>query len=63
MSLVKRKAVYVICKQQKRISASLQSNQPFVVRCLDSIMSLVSTSEILSIYLASVAAQAGLSLT
>ena len=35
----------------------------FVVRCLDSIMSLVSTSEILSLYLASVAAQAGLSLT
>ena len=36
---------------------------PFVVRCLDSIISLVSISEISSLYLASVAAQAGLCLT
>ena len=35
----------------------------FVVRCLDSIIPLVSTSEISSLHLASVAAQAGLSLT
>ena len=35
----------------------------FVVRCLDSIISLVSISKISSLYLASVAAQAGLSLT
>ena len=34
----------------------------FVVRCLDSIIPLVSTSEISSLYLASVAEQAGLSL-
>ena len=33
----------------------------FVVRCLDSIIPLVSISEISSLYLASVAAQAGLS--
>ena len=35
----------------------------FVVRCLNSIMSLVSISEISSLYLASEAEQAGLSLT
>ena len=35
----------------------------FVVRCLDSIISLDSISEISSLYLASVAEQAGLSLT
>ena len=35
----------------------------FVVRCLDSIISLVSISKISSLYLASVAAQAGLCLT
>ena len=35
----------------------------FVVRCLDSIIPLVSISEISSIYLASVAEQAGLSLS
>ena len=34
----------------------------FVVHCLDSIIPLVSISEISSLYLASVAAQAGLSL-
>ena len=36
---------------------------PFVVRCLDSIIPLVSISKISSLYLASVAAQAGSSLT
>ena len=35
----------------------------FVVRCLDSVMSLVSVTKISSLMLASVAAQAGLSLT
>ena len=35
----------------------------FVVRCLDSLIPLVSISEISSLYLAYVAAQAGLSLT
>ena len=35
----------------------------FVVRCLDSIISLVSISEISSLYLSSIAEQAGLSLT
>ena len=35
----------------------------FVVRCLDSIIPLVSISEISSLYLVFVAAQAGLSLT
>ena len=34
----------------------------FVIRCLDSIIPLVSISEISSLYLASVAAQAGFSL-
>ena len=38
-------------------------NSAFVVRCLDSIISLVSISEISSLYLASVAEQADLSLT
>ena len=33
----------------------------FVIRCLDSIISLVSISEISSLYLASVSEQAGLS--
>ena len=35
----------------------------FVVHCLDSIVPLVSISKILDVYLTSVAAQAGLSLT
>ena len=35
----------------------------FVVRCLDSVITLVSISEISSLYLAFVAAQAGSSLT
>ena len=35
----------------------------FVVRCLDSVMSLVSVTNILSLMLASVAEQASLSLT
>ena len=51
MSHIMRKPVYAICEQQRRRSA-----------CLDSIIPLVSISEISSLYLASVAAQAGLSL-
>ena len=56
---------YVICEQQS-------ADQPahprsligaFVVRCLDSVMSLVSVSKISSLMLASVAEQASLSLT
>ena len=60
-----RKPVYVICKQQWRrlACASAQFDQHFIVRCLDNIISLVSISEISSIYLASVAEQAGLSPT
>ena len=50
-----RKPVYAICEQKSLISA-------FIVRCLDSIIPLVSISEISSLYLASVAAQAGLCL-
>ena len=55
------KPVYVTCEQQRHISACAVS--AFVVRCLDSIIPLVSISEISSIYLASVAAQACLCLT
>ena len=43
--------------------AHLCSLSTFVVHCLDSIIPLVSTAKISSLYLASVAAQAGLSLT
>ena len=38
-------------------------NSAFVVRCLDSVMSLVSATKISSLMLASVAEQASLSLT
>ena len=55
MSLVMRKPVYALCEQQKRRSA-------FVVRCLDSIIPLVSISEISSLYPTSVDAQIGSSL-
>ena len=58
MSHIMRKPVYAICRQQRH---SLIST--FVVRCLDSTASLVSISEISSLYLASVAVQAGLCLT
>ena len=53
-----RKPVYAICEQHPRSLISA-----FVARCLDSIIPLVSISEISSLYLASVAEQAGLSLT
>ena len=58
MSHVMRKPVYAICEQQRR---SLIST--FVVRCLDSIIPLVSISKISSLEIVSVAAQAGLSLS
>ena len=64
-SHVMRKPVYAICEQkgagQPVHPRSLIS--AFIVRCLDSVIPLVSISEISSLYLASVAAQAGLSLT
>ena len=47
-----RKPVYAICEQQSADqpdvprSASVQSDQHLIVRCLDSITSLVSISEI-----------------
>ena len=60
-----RKPVFAIWEQQRRRSAceSAQSDQRLFVHCLDSIIPLVSISEISSLLLASVAAQAGLSLT
>ena len=62
LSHVMRKPVYAICEQQRRRSACDPRNltSTFVVRCLDSIIALVSISEISSLYLASVAVQAGL---
>ena len=60
-----RKPAFAICEQkdayQPAHPLSLISN--FVVRCLNSIIPLVSISEISSLYLVSVAAQAGLCLT
>ena len=56
LSHIMRKPVYALCEQQRRRSAS------FVIRCLKSLIPLVSISEISSLYIASVAVQAGLSL-
>ena len=61
-----RKPVYAICEQQRGTDQSVHSRSLisiFVVRCLDSIIPVVSISEISSIYLSSMAAQAGLCLT
>ena len=60
-----RKPVCAICEQQRctSVCASAQSDQHLFVRCIDNIISLVSISEISSFSLASVAEQAGLSLT
>ena len=58
------KPAFAICKQQSRSSVhpcSLIS--AIVVSCLDSILPLVSISELSSLYLASLAAQTGLCLT
>ena len=62
LSHVMRKPVHAICEQQRCRSAcaSAQLISTFVVCCLDSIVSLVSKSEISSLYLASVTAQVGL---
>ena len=58
-----RKSVFAICEQQRCSSACAFAQRSlisaFVVRCLDSIISLVSISEISSLYLASVAGQPG----
>ena len=64
LSYIMRKSVDDICEQQRRRSAcaSAQSDQRPCLRCLDSIIHVVSISEISSLYLASVTAQAGLSL-
>ena len=51
-----RKSVSAICEQQMRSLISA-----FAVHCLDSIISLVSLSEISSFYLISMTAQTGLS--
>ena len=57
-----RKPVLAICEQQRRRSACANLISTFVISCLDSIIPLVSISKISSLYLASVAAQAGLGL-
>ena len=64
MSTIIRKPALSICEQQRRRSAAHPRSliSAFVVRCLDSIIPLVSISKIPSLYLASVAVQAGLSL-
>ena len=56
MSHVMRKPDYAICEQQRRRS-------DYVVRWLDSIISLLAKAEISRPYLVSVAEQSGLSLT
>ena len=60
-----KKVSYVICEQQRCRSACAfaQSDQRLHFHCLDSVMSLVSVTKISSLMLASVAEQAGLSLT
>ena len=60
-----RKCVYAICEKQRRRSTAHSCSliSTFVVRCLYSIVPLVSISKISSLYLASVAAQTGLCLT
>ena len=64
MSHVMRKPVYAICKQQGADQPAHPHSliSTFVVCCLDSIITVVSISKISSLYLVSVAAQAGLSL-
>ena len=65
MSHIMTKPAFVICEQQRRRSACApaQSDQHLRFRCRDSIIPLVSIFEISSLYLASLAAQAGLCLT
>ena len=57
-----RKPVYVNNKGADQPAHSRSLISTFVVGCLDSIIPLISISEISSLYLASVAEQAGLSL-
>ena len=57
-----RKPVYAICEQKDQPAHPRSLISAFVVRCLDSMIPLVSISEILS-DLASVAAQTGLCLS
>ena len=52
-----RKPVFAICEQQRRRPACASAISAFVVRCVDGIISLVSISEVSSLYLASLAAQ------
>ena len=65
LSHVMKKPVYAVCVKK----AADQPAHPrslisaFVVRCLNSMIPLISVSEIASLYLASVAAQASLCLT
>ena len=58
-----RNSVYVIANNKGAVPHPRSLISTFVVRCQDSIISLVSISEISSLYHASIAAQAGLSLT
>ena len=59
-----RKFVHAMCEQQRRRSACPPAGliRAFVVHCLDSIIPLVSISEISSLYIASMTGQASLSL-
>ena len=65
MRHVMTKPAFAICKQQGRRSAcaSTQSDQAFVIRCLDSIIPVLATAEISRPKLISVDKQAGLSHT
>ena len=61
-----RKHVYAICEQTKGADQPAHTyslNSVFVIRHIDSIISLVSISEISRLYLVSVAEQADLNLT
>ena len=64
MSHIMRKNVLALCEQRRCRSAcaSAQSDQRLCFHCLDSVILLVSISEISSLYLTAVAAQAGLCL-
>ena len=60
MSHIMRKPLYA-CEQKGRRCAARSLISTSVFRCLDSIVPILSKSKISSLYLASVAAQAGLS--
>ena len=57
-----RKPVYEICAQQRRKSASAQSDKHLCFHYLDSTIPILAKSKISRLYLASEAEQAGLSL-